>query len=133
METDTPAPTTFSGVSPAPSRAKGIEVQQLPVPRGKLEIWRHMHERSLRLRDRLDVVEAEGTYPVFVYRWREPLEGFIRLLGTILGRQEDLGPTGWAQEMRKVIDEGHLPEEQVMIRLAQTLVGIEQAFRKHRV
>jgi hypothetical protein len=96
-----------------------------------LEIWKHMHGRALRLQGRLDQIEEDGTHPVFVYRWREALDGFVRLLGTILGRQEDLGPSKWAAEMRKVIDEGHLPEEQVMIRLAQTLVAIEQAFRKH--
>lgn len=107
----------------------GIDPVVGTVPSEKSAIWTHMHARAEQLRDRLDRVQAMGSDPIFVYRWRDAVDGFERLLATILGRQADMGPYRWAAEMHKVVVEGHLSEEQVMLRLAQTLVGIESAFK----
>lgn len=56
--------------------------------------------------------------------WRDLVHGLHELLATILG------PSGWDQEMQRVISEKKIPEERVMLVMAHTLVAMERALRR---
>lgn len=101
----------------------------LRAPATKPELWGLMHTRSVLLREKLERIHKAKSDPVLVSMWRDLVYGLDHLLSTILGRQAALGPSGWAREMRKVIDEKKMPEEQVMLVMAHTLVAMERAFR----
>lgn len=106
-------------------------VAQTPPPtQHKLELWGLMHARAALLRDRLDLLHKEKSDPVLVAMWRDLVHGLHELLATILGRQAVLGPSGWDQEMQRVISEKKIPEERVMLVMAHTLVAMERALRR---
>lgn len=127
MDTHPNSPSSASS-SPSPTLPDTPLVRIKP---SKAELWRLMHDRAQVLRGRLDRLDREKSDPVFVCMWRDLVYGLANLLSEILGRQAELGASGWAREMRRVIAEKKMPEEKVMLIMAHTLVAMERALR-HR-
>lgn len=111
------------------ARTSNVAQALPPAPQLKFELWGLMHARATLLRERLDLIHKEKSDPILVAMWRDLVHGLHQLLTTILGRQAVLGPSGWDREMQRVIAEKKLPEEQVMLVMANTLVAMERAFR----